>query len=144
VVLTGNYESDGTLRSLHLDHIRLGARLRYPEDGISIDPSPGHQMLHTPSPVGVGLPLILRPPAAGKPLNLPAAPLPVVTNVLFTTYSDGGLIREDVLADAQNGFSAVRETRYLRPSVVDEQRLLEPACNAQLAKQRAARKRTVE
>lgn len=35
IVLTGNYEADGRLGSLHVDHTRGGARLFYPEDGIA-------------------------------------------------------------------------------------------------------------
>lgn len=65
-------------------------------------------------------------------------------DVFFTSYGDGALLREDMLAETQNGTAMLKETHYLRPPFVDEQRLLEPDCNAQLVKQRAARKRTVE
>jgi hypothetical protein len=143
-VLTGNYEATGTLRSLHLNHTRSGARLYRQEDGVYLDPSSPLQMSSAPKPIAVGLPLTLKPAAPIQFLRFPAAPLPDVTDVLFTSYDDGALIREDMLAKAQNGTAILKETHYLRPSVVDEQRQLEPSCNVQLAKQRAALKRTVE
>jgi hypothetical protein len=143
-VLTGNYEANGTLRSLHLDHTHSGARLFRQGDGIYMDPSSSLQMSSAPNPIAVGLPLTLKPAAPIQFLRFPAAPLPVVTDVLFTSYDDGALIRKDMLAKAQNGTAILKETHYLRPSVVDEQRQLEPSCNVQLAKQRAALKRTVE
>lgn len=143
-VLTGNYEANGMLRSLHLDHTRSGARLFRQNDGTYLDPSSPLQMTSAPKPAAVGLPLTLNPVAPIHFLRLPAAPLPVVTAVFFTSYGDGDLLREDMLAETQSGTAMLKETHYLRPPVVDEQRQLEPSCNAQLAKQRAAQKRTVE
>lgn len=144
VVLTGNYEANGTLRSLHLDHTRSGTRLFRQNDGIYMDPPSSLQMRSAPNPVTAGLPPALEPAASIQSLRLPAAPLPVLMNVLFTSYEDGSLIREDMLTQAENGIAMSTKTRYLRPSVVDEQRQIEPSCNVQLGKQRAAQMRTVE
>ena len=141
-VVIGGYEANGTLRSLHVNHTRSGARLFYPNDGIIIDPS-SNQMASAPNPVGVGMPLTLQSESS-EVVRLPSTSFPVTAEALFTVYADGSLLREDVLAEGRNGLSVLKETRYLQPSVVDEQRQLEPACNAQLAKQRTTQKRTVE
>jgi hypothetical protein len=141
-VVSGGYEANGTLRSLHVNHTRSGARLFYQEDGIFMYPL-SSQMASAPNPIGVGLPLVLESGSKGF-MRLPVTSFPVTAEALFTVYADGLLVREDVLAEGRNGLSALKETRYLQPSVVDEQRQLDPACNAQLAKQRTAQKRTVE
>lgn len=141
-VVIGGYEANGTLRSLHINHTRSGARLFYPEDGVFMDPS-SNLMTRAPNPIGVGLPLTLQPEFNGF-VRLPATSFPAAMEALFTVYADGSLVRRDVLAEGRNGLSVLKETRFLQPSVVDEQRQLEPACNAQLAKQRTTQKRTVE
>jgi hypothetical protein len=143
-VLAGNYEADGTLRSLHLDHTRFGHRLLRQEDGVFIYPLSSIKVRNAPDPIALGLPLTIHTTSVVESMRFPAAPLPVVMNVLFTIYDEGSLIREDRLQNGQEGLAIREETLYLHTSVVDEQRQLEPSCNGQFAKQRATRMRTVE
>lgn len=144
VVLTGNYEADGRLGSLHVDHTRGGARLFYPEDGTPWVANDYSGIPAKLNPVGIGGPLTLASVSANPYVRLPPAPLPVLQQALFTVYGEGDLVREDLLAQGADGALLPTETRYLQPSSVEEQRQTDPACNAQLAKQRATQKGTVE
>jgi hypothetical protein len=133
IVVSANYESGGELGSLHVDKAVSGDWLsgsifRHPD-------------LNDPLLKRYGIPTRIDVTGYLHSLRLliPAVTLPQELTVLNRLYGYGKIIRVDKL---RNG--AIDSSRFLRPSVSEEERLLNSVCESRLRQQRSMGLPTVE
>jgi hypothetical protein len=132
---SGNYEADGSIGSIHTGMVARGEL--QPGSSITVSLAPGFDDVRKTS----GLPLRV---GLNDYLRLRKLPLPKISNaeepsLVILVYGFGELIRVDSL---QNG--ALIASRYLKPTVTEEERLLNTECDDGLRRQHSLGKSTVQ
>jgi hypothetical protein len=132
-VVSANYESTGELGSLHIDETKSG-------DWVS-----GCALLHLDLknsdlkrygiPARIDVPEYLR----SRRVPLPVVTLPEELTLLNQHYGHNKIIRVDKLRDG-----AVDSSRFLHPSVTEEERVLDTACESRFSIQRSIGLPTVD
>lgn len=148
VIVSANYESDGSLGSLNFGAAKNGYPLRTDPFGTSVYRTPDPQVNDSqakelgPSLTKYGIPTHID---VQQYLLSGQMPLPVVAmaqekNVMNEFYGFGKFIRQDELKDG-----AIAASRWLQPSVTEEEKeTLNPLCDARFLQQQAIGLPTVE
>ncbi len=133
IVVSANYESGGELGSLHIDKAVNGDWL---SGSVSLHPD-----LKDPHLKQYGIPIRIDVADYIRSRRLPilVVTLPQELNLLNELYGYGKIIRVDKL---RNGL--IDSSRFLRPSVTDEEQVLNSACESRLRQQQATGVPTVE
>jgi len=136
VVVAANYEANGDLGSIHIGGTKEGNWVLSRDGGDFIFLGPPDARPRT-----YGIPVRIDAPRyrVERRLALPAVALAQELNVLNQSFGYGRIIRQDKLVDG-----AITSSRFLRPSVTDEEQVLAPACDARLEQQREKGQRTVD
>lgn len=148
VIVSANYESDGSLGSLNFGAAKNGQPVRTDPFGTSVYRTPDPQVNDSqakelgPSLAKYGIPThidVQKYLLSGR-MPLPAVALAQQKNVMNEFYGFGKFIRQDELKDG-----AIAVSRWLQPSVTEEEKeTLNPLCDARFLQQQAIGLPTVE
>jgi len=135
VVVSASYESTGELGSLNVGRTRTGELISGSEStSLRIDSKdPRLQIYGVPARIDV------QQYIRSKRLPLPSVAFDEPMTVVNQHYGFGKLMRQDQF---RNG--SVVSSRFLRPSVTEEEKNLNPECDAKFAQQRSMGLSTVE
>lgn len=148
VIVSANYERDGSLGSLNFGTAKNGNPVRTDPIGTWIYRTPDPQVNETarkeivPLLTKYGIPthIDVEKYLRSRRMALPAVALDQEKNVMNEFYGFGKLIRQDELRDG-----AIVASRWLQPSVTEEEKeTLNPLCDARFRQQQAIGLPTVE
>ena len=148
VIVSANYERDGSLGSLNFGAAENGNPVRTDPIGTSVYRTPDPQVNEierkemAPELAKYGIPthIDVQKYLLSRHMQLPAVALDQEKNVMNEFYGFGKLIRQDELKDG-----AIVASRWLQPSVTEEEKeTLNPLCDARFRQQQAIGLPTVE
>jgi hypothetical protein len=136
VVVSANYERDGSLGSLNIGNRTSMYRTGDPQ----VDNLMKRELSLTLTTYGVPTQIDVQKYLSSRRMPLPAVAFAQEKNVVHEIYGFGKLIRQDELKDG-----VIALSRWLQPSVTkEEQETLNPLCNARFLQQQAIGLPTVE
>jgi hypothetical protein len=127
IVVSANYEINGTLGSLNVGEIVQGDLT--PGSHTAVRPSSDDPDLKE---YGIPIHMDVQNYAGTGRLQLIPVPLPQETTIVILHYGFGKLMRHDALAGG-----AVTSSRFLQPGVTEEERVLNPECDQRFRAQQS-------
>ena len=133
-VISGNYEANGKLGSLHVSYTKNGEWISGERSRIDLD-KPDPRLKKYAIPLAIDLAQYVRsrrlPPGGIEQSE--------VVTLVYRHYGFGNLFQEDTL-----NRDVVTSSRVLQPSVTDEERTLDAACESRFLQQRSMGLPTVD
>lgn len=143
LIVSANYEADGELDSLHIDGGKDGDWVHSNFVPAAVDSFvqriPKDRGSGALKKYGIPARIDIREYLSAHRLPLPPSALAEQMSVMNLLYGYDKLIRQDELKDG-----AIISTRFLQPSVTDEEITLGPECESRFGQQRAMGLPTVE
>jgi hypothetical protein len=143
LVVSANYEPNGELGSLHIDGAKGGDWVHSnfvpaAQNGFvqRIPKDRGSDALKT---YGIPAHIDVQESRGSRLVSLPQVALPEEITVMNQHYGYNKLIRQDVLKDG-----AIISSRFLKPSVTQEEEVLDPRCESRFHQQQTMGLPTVE
>jgi hypothetical protein len=133
VVVAGNYEPDGKMGSLQISGAKSGDRDPSFGGGIFVFPGVTGQPTALAKQYGMPARIDVQNYLGSHRLVLPGVDLPEEIQAVDLHYGYDKLIRQDTIDDG-----TTRASRFLKPSVTSEEKILDPLCESRFRQQKDA------